>query len=246
MCAAPRTIWRVKRFVQFVLLVLVLIAVAMGSALTTMRLAIHGRQVKVPAVVGMTVAEARKAALSSGLLLDRESGFYSRDVPEGRIVSQAPSPGTMVRRGWRLRIAESLGPQRTAVPDLLNQSRRAAEINIARRGLDVGTVAIAHIPGDLGDHVVAQSPPPNAQGVASPKINLLVTAPPDPAALIMPSFLGHNLSEATAAIQQAGLRLAVVNNLPNTGLPVGTILRQTPGAGQKVTPGTPVTFDVAQ
>jgi beta-lactam-binding protein with PASTA domain len=235
-----------KRFVQLVLLGLMLVAIAMLSALTAMRLAIHGRQVRVPNVVGMTAAEARKAALGSGLLLDREGGFYSRDVSEGRVLSQAPAAGTLVRRGWHMRIAESLGPQRTAVPDLLNQSQRAAEINITRRGLDVGTVAVTHLPGQAPDQVVAQSPPPNAQGVASPKINLLVTAPAEPAALIMPSFTGRPLAEAGKAIQDAGLRLAVVNNVPAPGLPTGTVLKQSPGAGQKVTPGTAVSLDVTE
>jgi beta-lactam-binding protein with PASTA domain len=235
-----------KRFIQLVLLVLMLVAVAMLSALTAMRLAIHGRQVRVPNVVGMSVQEARKAALRSALLLDREGGFYSRDVPEGRVLSQAPAAGTLVRRGWHMRIAESLGPQRTAVPDLLNQSQRAAEINITRRGLDVGTVAVTHLPGQPPDQVVAQSPPPNAQGVTSPKINLLVTAPAEPAALIMPSFTGRPLAEAGKVIQDAGLRLAVVNNVPAPGLPTGTVLKQSPGAGQKVTPGTAVSLDVTE
>jgi len=235
-----------KRFVQLVLLGLMLVAVAMLSALTAMRLAIHGRQVRVPNVMGMTAAEARKAALGSGLLLDREGGFYSRDVSEGRVLTQAPAAGTLVRRGWHVRIAESLGPQRTAVPDLLNQSQRAAEINITRRGLDVGTVAVAHIPGQPPDQVVAQSPPPNAQGVASPKINLLVTAPAEPSALIMPSFIGRPLAEAGKAVQDAGLRLAVVNKVPVPSLPTGTVLKQSPGAGQKVTPGMAVTLDVAE
>lgn len=235
-----------KRFFQLVLLALVLVAVAMISALTAMRLAIHGHQVRIPSVVGTTVAEARKAAAASGLLLDREGGFYSREVPEGRVLSQAPAPGTLVRRGWRLRIAESLGPQRTAVPDLLKQSPRAAEINITRRGLDVGTMAVAHIPDQPPDQVVAQSPPPNAQGVASPKINLLVTAPAEPAALLMPSFTGRPLAEASKAIQDAGLRVVVVSIVSVPGLPTGTILKQSPGAGQRVTPGTAVTVEVAQ
>jgi len=235
-----------KRFFQLTLLALVLVAVAMISALTAMRLAIHGRQVRVPDIVGMTAAEARKTTLAADLLLDREGGFYSREVPEGRVLTQAPAAGTLVRRGWHVRIAESLGPQRTAVPDLLNESRRAAEINITRRGLDVGTVAVAHIPGSPPDQVVAQSPPPNAQGVVSPKINLLVTAPAEPAALIMPSFTGRPLAEANKAIQDAGLRVAAVNTVPVPGLPAGTVLKQSPGAGQKVTPGTAVTLEVAQ
>ncbi len=235
-----------KRFFQLTLLALVLLAVAMISALTAMRLAIHGRQVRVPDIVGMTAAEARKTTLAADLLLDREGGFYSREVPEGRVLSQLPAAGTLVRRGWHVRIAESLGPQRTAVPDLLNESRRAAEINITRRGLDVGTVAVARIPSQPPDQVVAQSPPPNAQGLVSPKINLLVTAATEPAALIMPSFTGRPLADASKAIQDAGLRVAAVNTVPVPGLPAGTVLKQSPGAGQKVTPGTAVTLEVAQ
>ena len=228
-----------------VLLALVLLAVAMSSALTAMRLAIHGRQVRVPKVVGMTATEARKAAEAAGLLLDREGGFYSNDVAEGRVLSQIPAAGTLVRRGWHLRIAQSLGPQRAAVPELLKQSERAAEINITRRGLDVGAVAVAHIPDQPPDLVVAQSPPPNAEGVASPKINLLVTAPAEPAALLMPSFTGRSLADTTRAIQDAGLR-PVVNLVPAPGLPAGIVLKQSPGAGQKIAPGTTVILEVVQ
>ena len=228
------------------LLVLVLVAVAMISALTAMRLAIHGRQVRVPKVVGMTATDARKAADAAGVLLDREGGFYSNEVTEGRVLSQSPAAGTLVRRGWHLRIVQSLGPQRAAVPDLLKQSERAAEINVTRRGLDVGTVAVAHIPDQPPDLVVAQSPPPNAQGVASPKINLLVTAPAESPALIMPSFTGRTLDATARAIQDAGLHPALVRSVPASGLPVGIVLKQSPGAGQKITPGTAITLEVVQ
>jgi beta-lactam-binding protein with PASTA domain len=133
-----------------------------------------------------------------------------------------------------------------AVPNLLGETRRAAEINITRRGLDVGSVALAHIPGQPADQVVAQSPPANALGLASPKINLLLSAPADPAALIMPSFTGHALADVSQAVRDAGLRVAAVNQVPVPGLPSGTVLKQSPGAGQRVTPGMAVTFEVSQ
>jgi eukaryotic-like serine/threonine-protein kinase len=235
----------VKRFFQLILLALVLLAVAMISALAGMRFAIHSGQVAVPNVVGSSAADAHRLVLSAGLLLDREGGFYSRDVPEGRVLLQAPAAGTLVRRGWRVRIAESLGPQRTAVPDLLKQSQRAAEINITRRGLDLGSLAIAHIPGQPADEVVAQSPPPNAQAT-SPKVNLLVTAPAEPPALIMPGLTGRPLAEVSKIILDAGLRPLVVSNVAIPSLPTGTVLKQSPGAGQKVTPGITVTLEVSQ
>src|SRR5437763_4689261 len=167
-----------KSYFRIALLVLVLLLVALVSALTAMRLAIHGREVEVPKLVGLTPAEAERTAAAVGLQLMVEREYYSAQIPEGKIMSQLPEAGTRVRRGWQLRVAESLGPQRVAIPDVLGQSGRAADLNIRRRGLDMGSVAYLQMPGVTGDQVLAQSPPPNASGVSLPRISLLVTAGP--------------------------------------------------------------------
>lgn len=235
-----------KRFFQLVLLGLVLVMVALVSAFTAMRLAIHGREVQVPRLVGLTPAEAERVGSAHGLPVDQESHFYSSEVPEGRIVSQIPPPGTRVRRGWRVRVALSLGPQRAPIPDVVGDSVRAAQINVRRRGLDVGTVALAHIPGAPPDQVVAQTPPPAASSAASPKINLLVALPQEEQAFVMPSFVGRHLADAAKALEDAGMRLGNVTDVTAAGVPPSTILRQYPAAGQKVTPGTVVGFEVAK
>ena len=234
-----------KSLFRLFLQALILLTVMLVAALVTMRLAIHGREVAVPKVVGMTLREAEKAATDQGLLVDVENRFYSSEVPEGRIVSQLPAAGTLVRRGWRLRVAQSLGPQRAVIPDLIGESGRAAEMNARRRGLEVGATVVAHIPGPP-DQVVAQSPPPNAVGVATPKINLLVTAGPEEQSYVMPDFVGHRLTEASAAIEQVGLRLGEVTDVAATGRDHSIILKQSPPAGQRVTPGTAVTFEISR
>ena len=234
-----------KSILRLFLQALILLTVALIASLVTMRLAIHGREVAVPKVVGMTLRDAEKAANDQGLLVDVENRFYSAEIPEGKIVSQLPAPGTQVRRGWRLRVAQSLGPQRAVVPDLVGESGRAAEMNAQRRGLEVGATVVAHIPGLPPGQVVAQSPPPNAVGVATPKINLLVTAGAEEQSYIMPDFVGNPLAEASAAVEEAGLRLGEVTDVV---APSGhsVILRQSPLPGQRVTPGTVVTFEVAR
>ncbi len=232
-----------KRFFRFVLLALVLLTVMLLSAMTAMRLAIHGREVAVPKLVGLSTEQAERIASADGLLLDQESRFYSSEVPEGHVVSQLPPPGIHVRRGWRMRIAVSLGPQKAIIPDVVGQSPRAAEINVRRRGLDVGDVAVAHLGAVPGDEVLAQSPPPNAGTVTSPKINLLVSAPAEEQAYVMPNFLGHRIEEAKQAAEAAGMK-ANISTAP--GMPAGTILRQNPPAGQRVTSGVTVWFEVAK
>ena len=112
---------------------MVLVIVAMVSALAAMRLAIHGQEVAVPALVGMAPGDAERTVSVLGLQMTIERHYYSPQIAEGRIMSQLPLPGTKVRHGWQVRVAQSLGPTRVAIPDVTGQSAHAAELNIRRR-----------------------------------------------------------------------------------------------------------------
>jgi len=216
-----------KSFFRVALLALLLVIVALVSALTAMRLAIHGQEVSVPALVGLTPADAERAAAALGLQIQIERQYYSAQIPEGRITSQLPMPGTKVRRGWDLRVAQSLGPQRVAIPDVAGESERAAELNIRRRGLDISSTAQMQMPGTPADQVLAQSPPANASQVAAPKINLLVSAAVDGQAYVMPSFIGQPLGTASRALQDSGFKLGNIS------------LAQAPADGATTSPANP-------
>jgi len=247
----------VRRLFRVVLLTLVLMTVALISALTAMQFAIHGREVAIPKLVGMPPLDAERAVAPSGLQLAVERQFYSPDVPEGRIMTQLPQPGTKVRRGWTVRVAQSLGPQRVAIPDLTNGSERAAELNIRRRGFAVGFVAQANLPDRPQNLVAAQNPSANASGVSAPKIDLLVSLGPEPAAYVMPNLTGQPLGSATLALQDAGMRVGKVSmhaagsgelqavpssaSEPNAA---SMIVEQAPAPGQKIVAGTAVNLEV--
>jgi beta-lactam-binding protein with PASTA domain len=198
------------RLLRTLLYGLVLVVVGLISALTAMRFAIHGREVSVPKLAGLTAVEAQRIAGDSGLAVSREQRFYSSDVPEGRIVSQLPAAGTRVRTGFRIRIAESLGPQKVEIPNLLGQSVRSAELNLKERGLELGS--IAHLPtaNATADQVIAQSPTRDAQQIATPSVSLLTSEAPAPEAFVMPDFVGAKLSEASAAVREAGLAVGTI------------------------------------
>jgi len=165
-----------RRFFNILLGALAMIAVAMISAFITMRLAIHGREVEVPSVAGLTVDEARSLAEGLGLNLDLESQFYSTVVPSGRILSQSPAPGSRVRRQWVLRVNESMGPQKVSIPNVVGETEREASVTIRRLALNLGTIAYIPSPGPPGI-VLSQSPTPDAAGVDGPRISLLVSQP---------------------------------------------------------------------
>jgi eukaryotic-like serine/threonine-protein kinase len=238
-----------KSFFRLILLALGLLVVALVSALTAMRLAIHGHEVAVPDFVGKSPAAARMIAEQSGLEITVERQYYSLTVPEGQILSQLPPAGSQVRRGWQVRVAESLGPQRVEIPNVMGQTERVANINIRRRGLDVGGIAQMRLPDVPEGQILSQAPPPNASGVSAPKISLLVAEPPLPQALVMPTFIGQPLGSVTQTLQDAGLRVGTVtpaatDDSSTTASPAGLIVSQNPAAGEKVTVGAAVSFTV--
>ena len=255
------------RFVRILLLALVLLTVALVSALLSMQLAIHGQEVAIPKVTGMSPAEAERAGAASGLQVVVERQFYSPDVPEGEIMTQVPIPGAKVRRGWSIRVAQSLGPQRVAIPDVTGGSERIADLNIRRRGLTLGSVGHLTLPEGAVDRVVSQSPPPNASGVSAPKINLLVSDGPEPVVYVMPNLTGQPLGSATLALQDAGMKVGRVSvqssplpfqppssgdlqaepSLPSLGSQpsaASMVVAQTPSPGQKILRGSTVNFEV--
>src|SRR5262249_51972210 len=144
----------------------------------------------VPKIVGLAQSQAEKLLGDHGLVLDEGDRYFSSDVPPGRVMSQVPAAGSQVRRGWHVRVAESMGPQRVVIPNLIGNSERAAEINIRRRGLDLGSVANAVVPNAPPDQIIAQSPPANAVNVSEPKISILMAAIGDTPSFIMPDLVG--------------------------------------------------------
>jgi beta-lactam-binding protein with PASTA domain len=239
-----------KSFFRLVLLSLGLLIVALVSALTAMRFAIHSGEVEVPDLVGKSPAEARKIAEDRAQEVNVERQYYSATVSEGKIVSQMPLAGTKVRRGWEISVAQSLGPQRVAIPNVLGESDRAAEINIQRRGLDVSAVAQIAVPDMPADQVIAQSPPPNANGISAPKISLLLAGTPQPAAFVMPNLVGQSSVNVSVVLQSAGLHMGTVTvtadnaSFGSASSAVSTIVAQDPVAGQKVSAGASVNFVV--
>lgn len=200
-------------FFRFVLVVLLLTVVAMTSAIVTMHFAIHGSEVSIPDLHGMTVADAGQRAAGRGLTLQVESRLYSTDVPLGRVASQSPVAGTLVRRGWKVWLTESLGPQKLAIPDVKGKDQRFATIAIRRAGFQVGTVASMPWPAVQPGTVIAQSPDANAAGVESPAMNLLVAAEPVEGTgmqggFVMPNLEGQVFTAAALSVTRMGLKLA--------------------------------------
>ena len=259
--ARRREMHPLVRFFRAASLALVLVLIGLLSALTTMHFAIHGAEVQVPALKGMTVADARSQTAGLGLNLVVDNRYFSSDVAAGHILTQSPDPGTVVRREWRVRVSESLGPQKVEVPGTLGADERVAAMNLRRMGLAVGETA--HLPdaGVPDGTVLAQDPPARAQGIEGPNVALLVAATADetPDGFVMPDLAGIPIVAAQTALARVGLKAGPPVfkdvHVPPVGagaappvLPVapGSVIAQQPAAGTRVDTSMTVKLTVAR
>ncbi len=227
---------------RMALLVFILAAAAFLSAITAMRIAIHGREVNMPNLVGRNVSEANGLLHSRGLVLRVADRIYS-ELPINVVVRQSPPPGMLMKVSQQAHVVLSLGQRQLQIPLLEGNSLRASRIELLRAGLQVGEVSAITLPDDPADTVIQQTPRPGA-GAATPRVDVLVSAGPRDTAYVMPHLVALNEADAQRRLDVAGLRRKV-NYVSAPQWPHGAVIDQTPLAGQRIPAGITIELTVA-
>jgi len=232
---------RLRTVFRLFALFTVMVGVALVSAITTIRLTIHGRQITTPNLVGVSLDEAQRVTGGLGLDLKIEDKIFNDQYKAVHIVSQIPPKGTRVKLGQYIHVLVSLGPPRVKVPELIGDTVRAAQITAIQRGLMIGDVASVHYPDGVKDSILATDPPPAKPDVQGPAVDLLVSLGEAPAAYLCPSFVGRPIDEVRRTLEKDGFKLGQVSPVPANGSALDTVVSQTPEAGGKI--GADTTFD---
>jgi beta-lactam-binding protein with PASTA domain len=105
-------------------------------------------------------------------------------------------------------VAESLGPQKVEVPNVVGSQQRSAALNLRRVGLEAGMTAELPDAKVEAGTVLAQDPPAKAQGIEKPSINLLVAAVDDspPDGFVMPDLTGLPIVTAQSLLTRVGIK----------------------------------------
>lgn len=236
---------RLRMFFRLFLLVSVLAAVAVVSAITTIRIAIHGRQENMPNLIGTSLESAQRIASGLGLELKVVDKLYSTQYPPNAIAQQMPPPGTPLKMGQRVHVLVSLGPPQVVVPDMVGSSMRAARISAMEHGLTVADVVWVSWPG-AADVVVAQDPLPATADVRTPDVNLLVSGGEPPPAYLCPRFIGLPLAEVRRVVEKNSFKVGPIVPMVTEGGSNGIVLTQSPQPGSKIGPDTVFDFQVAE
>ncbi|HEX4022597.1 MAG TPA: PASTA domain-containing protein [Acidobacteriaceae bacterium] len=247
-----------RHIFRIILAGLALVVIALLSALITMRLAIHGAEVRIPNLSGLTIAQALEQTRTRGLELSVADHFYSATTPAGHILVQRPQAGTLVRRSWHVRVTESLGPQNVTIPNITGMDARLATITIRRSGLQLGNITSLPYANALAGTVIAQSPMEHAKAVERPRVDILLAAPASEtaSAYVMPNLTGESFTAAALAVMHAGFKLAPIEETntaippvpqigttsapPQPPVPSGTVIAQIPEADSRVIAGATI------
>ena len=233
---------RLEWLVRMAFLVFILASAAFLSAITAMRIAIHGREVTMPNLVGKNVGEAGAALRSKGLILRVADRVYS-DVPINQVVRQTPPPGMLMKVSQQAHVVLSLGQRQLEIPPLEGNTLRVSRIQLLRAGLQVGEVSNVALPDEPMDTVVIQNPKPG-KGAGTPRVDFLVSVGVREPAYVMPYLIGLNEMEVQRRIDQAHLH-SKIHYVNASQWPKDTVIDQSPVGGARIGTTSEVDLTVA-
>jgi serine/threonine-protein kinase len=116
------------------------------------------QQVQVPNVVGLQQNIAQRRLNRAGLAVRVQ--YIASSKPSGQVVDQSPVTGTSVKKGSRVQITVSLGPNATTtqVPDVVGQDQQTATTTLQDAGFEVQVINVPATDPSQNGNVVDEQP----------------------------------------------------------------------------------------
>lgn len=203
---------------------------------------IKTKEVIVPDVSGMTVAEAFDELGDRELGIRRLRVETSTLVAPGEIISQQPTDGQKVKVNTQVGVVISSGRSRYIVPNVVNETQENAVNKIAGARLKVGSILQIEDASIAPGNVISQDPQGDT-GLDEPReVNLMVSSGPPGKSLSMPDLTGRTLLEAQTALKALGISDVTVS--PANSPPDAIVREQIPLVGKTVFTRDKVTLTV--
>jgi eukaryotic-like serine/threonine-protein kinase len=197
-------------------------------------------RVRVPRVVGMSVAEALQTLSDANLRANTVDVFSDR--PEGTVTGQAPAAGETLVEGSRVRINVSQGSRPITVPSVLGQPVESAESQL--RGVGFAVTRSPVEDDQPAGTVIGQSPAGGETARKGSTITLRVSEGPTTSQV--PDVTNQDADTATATLEDAGFRVRVQRQDTDDPLLDNVVIDQAPAAGEELESGTTVTLTVGR
>jgi serine/threonine-protein kinase len=202
-----------------------------------------GQFTRVPALIGKSETEARQALDKAGLDVKSVRRDFSETVARGTVIKTDPGTNERIRGNDSVTITISRGPKIVKVPRLENKPLAQAERELRAAGLAPGVVTREFDESVAQGAVIRTDPAAGSSRSPDTAVSIVVSkgAPID-----VPDVTGDAVEEATAELEEAGLKVEVAEERIHSAEEAGAVARQSAAEGTRLAHGDTVTLTVSK
>ncbi|MFJ7067141.1 Stk1 family PASTA domain-containing Ser/Thr kinase [Streptomyces sp. NPDC101115] len=218
----------------------VLLALGIGTGVWYIN---SGQFTRVPAVLGQTEAQATKRLADAGLDVGTTKRAFSDVYERGTVMAVDPAPGERIRGNGTVTLTLSRGPKIVKVPNLKGTPLAEARKTLAEEGLATGVITYEFSDSVAQGAVIGSDPEPGTERGPDSAVALVVSkgTPID-----VPAVTGESVEDATALLQEAGLKVVVAPEKINSPEEAGSVAAQSLAEGSRAAKGDTITLTVSK
>ena len=152
--------------------------------------------------------------------------LYTNKFELGTIVDQYPKPNTRVKSGRTVRLKIAQAEKSVAIPNLIGQSRRSAELELNQMGLLIDTVYTEYNPEYPNGTIAWQYPKAGDRRKKGMGIQITVSKGMPPNFFQVPNLIGLSINQAKDLIFKSRLKVGKISYHQDQDLVPYTVLDQ--------------------
>jgi len=170
--------------------------------------------------------DAIKVLKSENYRYEVSDTLYTNKFQLGTIVDQYPQPNTRVKSGRTVRLKISQPEKSVAIPNLIGQSRRSAELELNQMGLLIDTVYTEYNPEYPNGTIAWQYPKAGDRRKKGMGIQITVSKGMPPNFFQVPNLIGLSINQAKDLIFKSRLKVGKISYHQDQDLVPYTVLDQ--------------------
>ena len=211
-----------------------LVAIVAFFDLVVMPYATNVLRVQPPNLRGMPLQRAQSLLQALGLQLAIRDSSYHESVPTGAVLYQYPDAKIRIKKGRRVSVDVSMGPQFHAVPDVCTVSLREAQLQLEHAQLRLGEVIFASSESLPSGVVIKQVPEPAVELPRHSMVDLEISSGPPDQPKRVPNLQGLSIEVVEDSLRKYEMRLGTITSNIDNAAPPGHVLGQNPTAGTRI------------
>ena len=197
--------------------------------------------IAIPNVAGQTVAEAKEALKKSKFEAGEEKSEASDTVAEGRVIRTDPEAGSGRKEGTKVNLIVSSGKQSFQLSNYVGRKYTDAVAELKEKKVPENLIKMEEEESSESKPgtILRQSPAAGTTYDLSKASTITLTVAKKVTSVSMPSYIGSSLEftknnlTQIVGVKEANIEVVEVSTAPE-GTAEGTVVDQTPKAGEKV------------